>query len=170
MKKKVLSTISGMLFTTAVLANSPQYYAGASILSAETDLASESKYNSGYEVHVGYKINTSFAVEASYLDLGNYNINRTNTKYSIASDAVSISALYSYPLGGFNLTGKLGYLTQNNDISITPSEDNYRDESGGGLVFGAGIGYKFRKNLEVKAEFNVAKYTNYGALGFSYYF
>lgn len=170
MQERIITAILSTLFTTSVLANTSGYYVGVSAISAETDLAGESKYNSGYEAHLGYKINSSFSVEASYLDLGGYDVTVSNTKYSIDSDALSLSALYSYPLGQFNLTGRLGYLSQSSELSITPTIDNYSDESGGGLVFGAGISYKFNKKIEIKTEFNVASYTNFAAVGLNYYF
>ena len=170
MNKRILSAIFGILATSTALAETSGYYAGASYLSAETDLAGESKYNSGYDIHIGYKISSSFAVEASYLDLGSYDLTKSNTKYSIDTDALSVSALYTYPLGRFNLIGKLGYLSQSSDISIVPTLDNYSDESGGGLVFGAGLSYKFNKKMEIKTEFNVASYTNFAAVGLNYYF
>lgn len=170
MKKLIFCLIVSLLSSPIVLAENSDFYAGTSYLSAETDLAGESKYNPGYEVHLGYKINSSFSVEASYLDLGGYEVTILNTKYAIDSDALSLSALYTYPLGRFNITGKLGYLSQNSDVTITPSIDGYSDVSGGGLVFGAGISYKFRNKIEVKTEFNIASYTNYGGVGLNYYF
>ncbi len=170
MIKRIISAILGTLLSTNVFAATSEYYAGASILSAETDLAGESKYNAGYEIHFGYKINSSFSVEANYLDLGGYDLTKSNTKYSIESDAVSLSALYTYPIGNFNLIGRLGYLSQSSDVSIIPSVDNYADESGGGLLFGAGLSYKFNKMIEIKTEFNVSSYTNYGLVGLNIYF
>jgi len=170
MKRWIIFVIVSLLTSPTVLAKNSGYYAGASYLSAETDLAGGSKYNSGYEVHLGYKINSSFSVEASYLDLGGHDVTISNTKYVIDSDALSLSALYTYPLGRFNITGRLGYLSQNSDVSITPSVGDYCDESGGGLVFGAGISYKFSNKVEMKTEFNIASYTNYGGVGLNYYF
>jgi hypothetical protein len=170
MKKRIISAILGTLFTTSVLAETSEYYAGGSILSAETDLAGESEYNSGYEIHLGYKINSSFSVEASYLDLGGYDLTKSNVKYSIDTDAISLSALYTYPIGSFNLIGRLGYLSQSSNVSVAPAMDNFSDESGGGVLFGAGLSYKFNKTIEVKTEFNVSSNTNYGLVGFNVYF
>jgi hypothetical protein len=170
MKKLIFCVIVSLLSSPIVLAENSDLYAGASYLSAETDLAGESKYNSGYEVHLGYKINSSFSVEVSYLDLGGYDVTISNTKHAIDSDALSLSALYTYPLGRFILTGRLGYLSQNSDVTINPSVGNYSDESGGGPILGAGISYKFSNKIEVKTEFNIASYTNYGGVGLNYYF
>jgi len=170
MKKRIISAILGTLFTTSVLADTSGYYAGVSALSAETDLAGESEYNFGYEVHLGYKINSSFSVEASYLDLGSYDLTKSNVKYSIDSDAISLSALYTYPIGGFDLIGRLGYLSQSSNVSAVPAINNFSDDSGGGLLFGAGLSYKFNKKIEIKTEFNVATYTNYGSIGLNFYF
>ena len=170
MKKRIISAILGTLLTTNVFAATSEYYAGASVLSAETDLAGESKYNAGYEIHFGYKINSSFSVEANYLDLGGYDLTKSNTKYSIDTDAVSLSALYTYPIGNFNLIGRLGYLYQSSDVSVAPAMENYSDNSGGGILFGAGLSYKFNKMIEVKTEFNVSSYTNFGLVGINFYF
>ena len=170
MKKWTFFVIVSLLTSPIALAENSDYYAGASYLSAETDLAGESKYTSGYEVHLGYKINSSFSVEASYLDLGGYDLTKSSTKYSIDSDALSLSALYTYPLGRFNLTGKLGYLSQSSEASIVPAIRGFSYESGGGLIYGAGISYKLSNKIEIKTEFNIASYTNYGAVGLNYYF
>ena len=170
MQIRIISAILGTLFTTSVLADTSGYYAGASVLSAETDLAGESEYNSGYEVHLGYKINSSFAVEASYLDLGGYDTTKSNVKYSIDSDAISLSALYTYPIGNFNLIGKLGYFSQSSDVTAVPITNNFSDDSSGGVLFGAGLSYKFNKMIEIKSEFNVASDTNYGVIGLNFYF
>ena len=166
MKKRIITAILGTLFTTSVLADTSGYYAGASMLSAETDLAGESKYNSGYEIHLGYKINSSFSVEGSYLDLGGYNTTQSNVQYSIDSDALSLSALYTYPLGNFNFIGRLGYLSQSSDVMVVPTISNSSDD----LLFGAGLSYKINKMIEIKSEFNVASNTNYGLIGLNFYF
>ena len=119
---------------------------------------------------MGYKINSSFSVEVSYLDLGGYDLTKSSTKYSIDSDALSLSALYTYPLGRFNLTGRLGYLSQTSEVSIVPTIRDYSYESGDGLIIGAGISYKLSNKIEMKTEFNITPYANYGAVGLNYYF
>ena len=170
MKKRIIPAILGTLFTTSVLAETSDFYAGASVLSAATDLAGESEYNSGYEIHLGYKINSSFSIEASYLDLGGYDIAKSNVQYAIDTDAISLSALYTYPIGSFNLIGRLGYLSQSSNVSAVPSIDNFSDVSVGGVLFGAGLSYKFNKAIELKTEFNVSTNTSYGLVGLNFYF
>jgi len=170
MRKRILSAILGTLVTSSVLADTSDYYIGASYLSAETGLVGESKYNSGYEIHLGYRINSSFSVEGSYLDLGGNDFTKSSTDYSIDTDALSISALYTYPIGRFNLIGKLGYLSYSSDVLTVPLVDYPSDFSGGGLLIGAGLSYKLNKKIEIKTEFNFNSSSNYGAVGLNYYF
>ena len=172
MKKIISSFLFCLLVTASVYAEEPKYYFGASYLIAEADLMGETDNDSGFEARFGYILNKNFSFEASYLDLGTLELpNFQDSGGSVETDGYSIAALGIYPIGAFNLIGKVGYLWWDSEGTLGSIAGPVEVSSDGSdLIIGGGLSYIFTERIEIKIEYNNSQQFNWGSIGINYRF
>ncbi|MGB1298173.1 MAG: outer membrane beta-barrel protein [Psychrobium sp.] len=158
--------IASLLCFTSVNANEidNKFYVGASaVISSDYRTDHPSRFNVGYQFH------PNFAVELAQIDFG-----EVDTSDNIDVDGYSASLIAKYPLGNFNLYGKLGAFSWSEEgLSVDPygmppivtSIDN----SGTDVLFGGGVSYHFNEHIALKAEIVRSEFNHFG-FGIDIYF
>jgi len=124
-------------------------YIGFGIGTASYDY-SDINDSSAFLVYGGYlPANSILGVEVAYVDMGkasitslpgwSLNVSGLNVSAIVSSAAVSSQPLYFF--------AKLGYYNFSNDLNPTGLSD-----SGGGLSWGLGMGYKFSRQFSMRGE------------------
>lgn len=141
-----------------------------SILSGDTD-----SHELGWKLYGGYRFNKWLAVELGYVELQNDFDDPTFEGFSDGTGArfaslgngpvsvgfspsgVFAEAVGSVPLGGrLYALGKVGLFAWENEIRVQDLDgESRRDESGTDPVFGAGVEFRFRSGLSLRAEYEI---------------
>jgi len=162
-------SIASLLCFTSVNANEidNKFFVGTSVvLNGDYKIEQPSSFNIGYQFH------PNFAVELTQIDFGEFD--STDNIDNIDVDGYSASFIAKYPLGNFNLYGKLGaFAWFEEGVTVDPygmppivtSIDN----SGTAALFGAGVNYHFNDHIALKAEIVRSEFNHFG-FGIDIYF
>lgn len=127
------------------------------------DLDTES---SAWKVFFGWRFNPSLALEADYIDLGTadggFDASGTSGDYQLELAGFAGYVIGTWPIGIFELSGKLGYYFH--DLTIDVDLDNIgpgngdvlgSDNSGDAWVYGIGAGVTFMEHINAKLEYEL---------------
>jgi opacity protein-like surface antigen len=172
MKRYFFVGLFGLLACSASSAQSTGFYAGASYLDTETEWRGESDDDSGFEARLGYTLDQNFSLELAYVDLGTVKLPEISDAGGAAdTDGFSFSALGSYPIGSFNLIGKLGYLWAETDGYLGSIAGPIKfDSDENGLLLGVGLSYDLSESFDVRLEYNDSDDFNWISIGLNFHF
>lgn len=159
--------LASSLFFTSANANDfdNKFIVGASFI-ANGDY----KVKNPAQFNVGYQFHQNFAVELSQIDYGKSD---NDDFEDISFDGYAAAIVAKYPLGNFNLYGKLGAFSYSEEGHYyDPFEKRitgYVDNSGTAALFGAGASYHFNEYVALKFEIVGSEENHYG-IGFDVYF
>lgn len=156
-----------LLWGFSVSAHAQGFYIGASYLGAETEWMGEREYDAGLEARLGYSFNSLLAIEATYLDLGTVTLpDFVDAGGSADTDAYSLAAVATIPLGNLNFFGKAGYLrTETDGVFGTiagPRQSNIKQDE---MFIGGGIGFEIFDTFELRLELNKSDDFDWAGVG-----
>ena len=168
--------ISAILLSLVLInysyANDTGYHLGVSYLNSEHEFMGEDDNDSGLEVRFGYSLNKNIFFEASYLDLGTVELpSNPDAGGAFDNDGYSLSAIGVYPVGDFNLIGKVGYLWWESEGSLGSIAGPIGYSSSGyDLLLGVGLSFNVNDRFELKIDYNDSQEFNWVSIGFNYHF
>ena len=165
------------LMSVPVMAADSGFYAGAGLglSSVETDsidlFDGESfKFDdsgTAWKIFGGWRMNKYIAFELDYVDLGTvedrFTVDLDTSTQLTATTEIGLTAwvpyvVGTYPIGMFELSGKLGYAFYDADLDVRAtdgivSERESGSESDADFAWGVGVGATVLENLHVKVEY-----------------
>lgn len=106
--------------------------------------------DTGVKIFGGYNINQNFGVEAAWMDLGEVSASGGGTTATAELDGFSLAGVGMFPINqDLRVFGKVGLFMW--DVTGGGAAAGI-SEDGTDLMFGAGVGWNFMRNLGVRAE------------------
>ena len=132
------------------------YYIGGSLGQARPNFDTAGSANNAnttinssdgiYKVFAGYQFHKYFSFEATYINLGSYNVSNGNT---IEPAGWGIALVGTLPIANnVSLLGRIGEYRMRQKMNPIAIDDNSWSPS-----FGAGLKYDFNPNLSARAEY-----------------
>jgi opacity protein-like surface antigen len=122
--------------------------------------------DSAWKVFFGWRFNKFISLELDYIDLGSprgdFGGSGDSGQYQLDLAGIGGYAIGTFPIGIFELSGKVGYYFH--DLEINVDLDNFgsgngdvldSDESGEALVYGVGAGVTLFEQLNAKVEYEL---------------
>lgn len=177
MKIKHLGLL-GLLSLASSGALAQDFYLGGSLGQTSPD-ASEFDNDTGFRLTLGYQVNPNFALEASYADLGKFDLKRaylgelndmlqaefpeedmsglTLSGVNVGISGIEVAALATIPVSEkISLFGRAGVFIWDTDFNFSFQNFGSFSESddGNDVFFGIGAEYATSERLSLKVEFN----------------
>ena len=122
--------------------------------------------DSAFRVFFGWRFNPYFSLEADYVDLGaprgNFDATGSSGDYEVELAGFAGYLIGTFPIGIFELSGKVGYYFH--DVDLQVELDNVgsgdgdvfeSDDSGEAVVYGVGAGVTFIEHINVNVEYEL---------------
>ena len=122
--------------------------------------------DSAFRVFFGWRFNRYFSLEADYVDLGsprgNFDATGSSGDYEVELAGFAGYAIGTFPIGIFELSGKIGYYFH--DVDLHVELDNVgsgdgdvieSDNSGEAFVYGVGAGVTFLEHINAQVEYEL---------------
>lgn len=120
--------------------------------------------DSAFKAFFGWRFNKFLALEADYIDLGNpegnFDASGTSGDYELELAGFAGYVIGSFPIGIFELSGKVGYYFHDVDLTIDLENIGSGDgdvldssDDGEAFVYGVGAGVTFLDHINAKLEY-----------------